>query len=180
MKRDQWEGGHRVPLIARWPGKIKPDASTDQKPLSDPRFNRWDENRDGKLARDELPNQLQRNFARVDTNSDGFISLEEHLRFIKRGRRTLNQNEPQRSLRTPDNATLHPDLPYAGTDNPRQKLDLLLPKKAGIDASLVAITDGEHGFHGAEIDARVDHFLEKHLMGKDVDVSNEPIRPDEN
>ena len=22
VKRDQWEGGHRVPLIARWPGKI--------------------------------------------------------------------------------------------------------------------------------------------------------------
>ncbi len=30
MKRDQWEGGHRVPLIARWPGKIKPSSSTDE------------------------------------------------------------------------------------------------------------------------------------------------------
>ena len=30
MKRDNWEGGHRVPMIARWPGKIKPDSSTDQ------------------------------------------------------------------------------------------------------------------------------------------------------
>lgn len=30
MKRDQWEGGHRVPLIARWPGKIKPGTDTDQ------------------------------------------------------------------------------------------------------------------------------------------------------
>ncbi len=25
MKRDQWEGGHRVPLIARWPGTIAPN-----------------------------------------------------------------------------------------------------------------------------------------------------------
>jgi arylsulfatase A-like enzyme len=30
MKRDQWEGGHRVPLIARWPGRIKPGSMTTQ------------------------------------------------------------------------------------------------------------------------------------------------------
>ena len=30
MKRDQWEGGHRVPLIARWPGKIKAGSVTTQ------------------------------------------------------------------------------------------------------------------------------------------------------
>ena len=30
VKRDQWEGGHRVPLIARWPGTIKPSSTTDQ------------------------------------------------------------------------------------------------------------------------------------------------------
>ncbi len=30
FKRDQWEGGHRVPLIVRWPGKIKPGSVTDQ------------------------------------------------------------------------------------------------------------------------------------------------------
>lgn len=30
VKRDQWEGGHRVPLIARWPQKIAAGAATDQ------------------------------------------------------------------------------------------------------------------------------------------------------
>ena len=30
MKRDNWEGGHRVPLIARWPGKIKAGSTTSQ------------------------------------------------------------------------------------------------------------------------------------------------------
>ncbi|RBP35647.1 arylsulfatase A-like enzyme [Roseimicrobium gellanilyticum] len=30
MKRDAWEGGHRVPLIVRWPGKVKPGTTSSQ------------------------------------------------------------------------------------------------------------------------------------------------------
>lgn len=30
MKRDGWEGGHRVPFIARWPGKIPPNQVSKQ------------------------------------------------------------------------------------------------------------------------------------------------------
>ncbi len=30
IKRDNWEGGHRVPFIARWPGKIKPGSRSDE------------------------------------------------------------------------------------------------------------------------------------------------------
>jgi arylsulfatase A len=30
IKRDQWEGGHRVPLLAKWPAKIKPGTITGQ------------------------------------------------------------------------------------------------------------------------------------------------------
>jgi arylsulfatase A len=30
VKRDNWEGGHRIPFIARWPGVIQPGSTTDQ------------------------------------------------------------------------------------------------------------------------------------------------------
>jgi arylsulfatase A len=30
VKRDQWEGGHRTPFIAKWPGKIKPGSKSNQ------------------------------------------------------------------------------------------------------------------------------------------------------
>ncbi len=29
-KRDTWEGGHRVPFLARWPGRIQPGTSSDE------------------------------------------------------------------------------------------------------------------------------------------------------
>jgi arylsulfatase A-like enzyme len=30
VKRDSWEGGHRVPYVARWPGRIKAGSSSSE------------------------------------------------------------------------------------------------------------------------------------------------------
>jgi acetyl esterase/lipase len=49
-------------------------------------------------------------------------------------------------------------------------------KEAGINVTFVKIEGGSHGFGGEEVNARVKAFLEKHLLGKDVAVSGEPIK----
>ena len=79
-------------------------------------FKQWDKNKDSKLSLAELPINARRNFARVDTNKDGAISMEEHVRFLK-GPSQLK------------GVTVLRDIPYAGTKNPRQMLDLILPEK---------------------------------------------------
>lgn len=48
-------------------------------------------------------------------------------------------------------------------------------KQAGIDTTFVKIEGGAHGFGGPEVDARVKAFFDKHLLGKSVTVSAEPI-----
>ena len=77
-------------------------------------FDQWDRNGDGKLVRDELPERLRGNFDRVDTNDDGVISREEDAAFRRRGARRPAEN------RAPNGVRLTRDVPYAGTDNPRQ------------------------------------------------------------
>ena len=84
-------------------------------------FKQWDKNKDGKLLPTELPQNARRNFGRVDTNKDGTISMEEHVRFLKRPR----NDQP----RQPRDIKELRDIPYAGTKNPRQMLDLIMPVK---------------------------------------------------
>lgn len=49
-------------------------------------------------------------------------------------------------------------------------------KKVGADVTFVKIVGGGHGIGGPEIARRVEAFFEKHLRGRDVEVSSEPIR----
>ena len=90
-------------------------------------FDQWDKNRDGKLAREELPQGAKRNFERADTDRNGSISRAEHQAFL--GRQPRGEQP----------FTIKSDLPYAGTDNPRQRLDLYLPKKPRAEKPLPVI-----------------------------------------
>jgi acetyl esterase/lipase len=49
-------------------------------------------------------------------------------------------------------------------------------RKAGVDSTFVKIEGGGHGIGGPEVERRVRAFIEKHLLGKDVEVSAEPIQ----
>ena len=48
-------------------------------------------------------------------------------------------------------------------------------EKAGVDVTFVRLQGGGHGIGGAEISRRVSQFFDKHLLGKDVKISAEPI-----
>ena len=96
-------------------------------------FDQWDKDKNGKLSIGELPQNARPNFKRVDRNHDGSISLDEHEAFLKRLR------EPRQPRPLPEGVQAFRNLPYAGTDNPRQTLDLFLPKDRKKDASLPMI-----------------------------------------
>jgi acetyl esterase/lipase len=110
----------------------------------DPRenFDRWDRNGDGQLSRDELPSGVRGNFGRLDANGDGAVSRGEHDDFVRRVLRrpgTPGGNGPQ----VPDDVIAKRDLVYAGTDHPRQRLDLYLPKTpTGTKLPLVVFIHG--------------------------------------
>src|SRR5262249_25958090 len=68
-------------------------------------------------------------FDRIDTNGDGFITREEDAAF----RRRVQSQRPATPARLTESVQLVADVPYAGTDNPRQRLDLLAPKRPTAD-----------------------------------------------
>lgn len=102
----------------------------------DRRFIEWDKNKDGKLTQQELPESARRNFNRVDKDKDGFISLKEHQAFLGLGKTRSRQQAPPAVI---PGYQVKVNLPYAGTDNPRQMLDLALPVKRKSDRPLPVV-----------------------------------------
>src|SRR5262245_38384717 len=51
--------------------------------------------------------------------------------------------------------------------------------KAGVDSTFVKIEGGGHAIAGPEVNRRVRAFCDRHLLGKKVEVSAEPIKQEE-
>jgi acetyl esterase/lipase len=100
--------------------------SGQQRPQGD-LFDTWDKDGDGKLAPAELPERIRPNFDKVDTDGDGFITLDEHRKFLARRRAQPGGQRPQ--VRIPDSVEVRRDIDYVGDGNPRQMLDVVLPKE---------------------------------------------------
>ncbi len=102
-------------------------------------FKLWDRNQDGKLTQAELPEFLRPLFERIDANHDEFVSTEEDRQFVERLAARQNQTPQFQAPRVPDSIQAELDVPYAGTDNPRQRLDLFLPKSPQGDKPLPVV-----------------------------------------
>lgn len=99
-------------------------------------FEQSDINKDGKLTREEMPERFRANFDRVDANKDGSISKDEHIAALARQKGQIRKGGTRA---VPTDIESQIDLPYADTDNPRQKLDLYLPKVRKSDKPLPVI-----------------------------------------
>jgi acetyl esterase/lipase len=78
-------------------------------------FDRYDANKDGKVTRAEVPDRLRERFDSIDANKDGTITAEEQRSYLTTGPGGRG------------GVKVEQDIAYAGTKNPRQTLDLLLP-----------------------------------------------------
>ncbi len=96
-------------------------------------FDAWDQDKDGRLVREEVPEGIRRNFDRVDANRDGFVSREEDAAFRSKGRGGQPGARPVAGVKTIKN------LDYAGTGNPKQMLDLYLPEKPAASGPLPVV-----------------------------------------
>jgi len=98
-------------------------------------FDAWDRNGDNRLSKSELPPNARSNFEKADADGNGFISREEDAAFRRRSYVRENRSSA---------INVEVDIAYASTDNPRQKLDLYLPKKrvSGEPLPLVAFIHG--------------------------------------
>lgn len=75
--RAEAERGERVPQVDRDERMRRPDGNAAGRERPAPFFQRLDRDSDGKISKDEAPEQLKERFGMLDTNGDGFINLDE-------------------------------------------------------------------------------------------------------
>ena len=155
-----------------WVGAISV-GWTQERPDPDAMFQWMDHDGDGRIALDEIPERFREVLRRMDRNGDGYVSREEHsARFAQRGA----PSSPPGSRRPetpplPDSIRLEADIPYAGTDHPRQRLDVLLPRHPNSSNLPVVVFIHGGGWIRGDKSAGRRHLVELVASGDFVGVS---------
>lgn len=114
-----------------------------------PQWQALDANKDGKVTLAEVPPMLAASLQKSDADKDGVITLDEYVAF---------DLDPVGAGRVPlgTNVRLIEDIAYAGTGDPRQRVDIYLPKKATVRGPLpvIAYIHGGGWAVGSKIMAR--------------------------
>ncbi len=128
---------------------VKADAQQ-----SNDRFQQWDENKDGKLTQEELPNNARGAFESMDSNGDRVVDRDEFDAFLNSRDRAGSQ-----SARTP--SPTHADVKYG--EHAKQAFDIWLAEsKDGAPTPLVIYIHGG-GFRGGD-KSRIDgHPIQDYL-----------------
>ncbi len=122
-----------------------------------PAWQALDKNHDGKVTLDEVPPMLAYALKLHDFDKDGAISLAEYVDF---------DVDPNAEGHTPlpANVKMAANLAYAGTADPRQALDVYLPKQPSVRGPLPVIAYIHGG--GWSTGSRI---LGRNLLAKMVD-----------
>jgi acetyl esterase/lipase len=114
-------------------------------------FAALDANRDGLLQLSEAPAAARMFYGAADADRDGALTLDEWRGF---------NDDPggARRVPLPENVEWIADLPYADTDNPRQRLDVYLPRERKVAGPLpvIAYVHGGAWRMGSRVMARPD------------------------
>lgn len=114
-----------------------------------PKWQALDANHDGKVTLAELPPQQAAMMRRLDLDGDGAVSLAEYAQ---------NDLDPGQASRlpVPDNVRIVSNLAYANTTDPRQQVDVYLPKKPSVSGPLpvIAYVHGGGWMTGSKVMAR--------------------------
>jgi acetyl esterase/lipase len=123
-------------------------SQTDEARLK-PAWQSLDKDLDGKVGLVELHPIQTQSMTAHDANNDSIISLTEYAAFNLDPRGARN-------IPIPNNVNLVEDVPYASTDDPRQQLDIFLPKEPSVTGPLpvIAYIHGGGWLMGSKVMAR--------------------------
>ncbi|WP_317932303.1 alpha/beta hydrolase [Halioxenophilus sp. WMMB6] len=121
-----------INLLAALIVSAQASALTTNEQRLQPQWQQLDGNGDGHVSLTELHPLQARAMQLSDNNHDGEISLSEYVEY---------NDDPggAANIPLPENVTVQLDLPYAGSDDPRQRVDLYLPKKPAVDGPLPVV-----------------------------------------